>query len=52
MLLNTVEEWKIVNETYGPPISHPFHIHINPFQVVEVFDPNDPLVIDPTTGFR
>lgn len=38
--LNHVEEWKIVNETYGPKIAHPFHIHINPFQVVEVFDPN------------
>lgn len=43
VLLNTVEEWKIVNETYGPPISHPFHIHINPFQVTEVFDPNENL---------
>ncbi len=38
--LNAVEEWKIINETFGPPISHPFHIHINPFQIVEVFDPN------------
>ena len=43
--LNKVEEWKIVNETYGPKISHPFHIHINPFQVVEVFDPNE-LAVD------
>lgn len=44
VLLNQREEWKVVNETYpnGPllPISHPFHIHINPFQIVEVFDPN------------
>jgi FtsP/CotA-like multicopper oxidase with cupredoxin domain len=40
VLLNTIEEWKVVNETYGPAISHPFHIHINPFQVTEVFDPN------------
>jgi FtsP/CotA-like multicopper oxidase with cupredoxin domain len=47
--LNRAEEWKIVNATYGPPISHPFHIHLNPFQVVEVFDPNEPL-IDPKTG--
>lgn len=38
--LNKVEEWKIINETYGPQIAHPFHIHINPFQIVEVFDPN------------
>ena len=41
--LNTVEEWKIVNQTYGPPISHPFHIHINPFQVTEIFAPGDTL---------
>ena len=43
VLLNTVEEWKVVNETFGPPIAHPFHIHINPFQVTEVFDPNETL---------
>jgi FtsP/CotA-like multicopper oxidase with cupredoxin domain len=41
--LNTVEEWKIVNET-AASIDHPFHIHLNPFQVVEVFDPNAPLL--------
>jgi len=45
--LNTVEEWKIVNQTYGPPISHPFHIHVNPFQVTEIFSPGDTLP-DPT----
>jgi FtsP/CotA-like multicopper oxidase with cupredoxin domain len=50
VVLNQVEEWKIVNETYpktpsatggtgGNRISHPFHIHINPFQLVEIFDP-------------
>jgi len=38
--LNTVEEWQIENATAQPNISHPFHIHINPFQIVEVFDPN------------
>jgi FtsP/CotA-like multicopper oxidase with cupredoxin domain len=42
--LDAVEEWKIVNESYGPLISHPFHIHINPFQVLEVFRPNDTVV--------
>src|SRR6185503_9980451 len=47
--LNKAEEWKIVNETYGPPIAHPFHIHINPFQVTEIFDPNAQL-INPKTG--
>ena len=50
VLLNQAEEWKLVNETYGGRIvSHPFHIHINPFQIVEVFSPNEPL-IDPKTG--
>jgi FtsP/CotA-like multicopper oxidase with cupredoxin domain len=48
VLLNRVEEWKIMNATMNP-ISHPFHIHINPFQIVEVFNPNQPL-IDPKTG--
>jgi FtsP/CotA-like multicopper oxidase with cupredoxin domain len=48
VLLNRVEEWKIVNKTFGPLISHPFHIHINPFQITEVFSPNDTLP-DPTT---
>ena len=43
VLLNTVEEWKIENRTVGPRIDHPFHIHINPFQVVEVFDPRERL---------
>jgi FtsP/CotA-like multicopper oxidase with cupredoxin domain len=45
VLLNTVEEWKIENRTLSTsptgPIDHPFHIHINPFQVVEEFSPND-----------
>jgi FtsP/CotA-like multicopper oxidase with cupredoxin domain len=42
MVLDTTEEWKIVNGTASPAIAHPFHIHVNPFQVIEVFDPNDP----------
>jgi FtsP/CotA-like multicopper oxidase with cupredoxin domain len=59
--LNHAEEWKIVNETYPPStgnqISHPFHIHINPFQVTELFDPNaalssavGPGTVSTTTG--
>lgn len=35
--LETVEEWVLINTTGTP---HPFHIHVNPFQVLEVFDPN------------
>src|ERR1700752_5343398 len=46
VFLNTVEEWKIVNATGG--ISHPFHIHINPFQISEMFNPSD-TVPDPTS---
>jgi FtsP/CotA-like multicopper oxidase with cupredoxin domain len=39
VLLNRVEEWKVLNAGIAPNISHPFHIHINPFQVTEVFEP-------------
>lgn len=46
--LNAAEEWKITNgatdpDNPPPPISHPFHIHLNPFQVVEIFDPHETL---------
>jgi FtsP/CotA-like multicopper oxidase with cupredoxin domain len=41
VLLNNVEEWTVTNNSTF--ISHPFHIHINPFQVTEVFAPNAPL---------
>ncbi|HKV10304.1 MAG TPA: multicopper oxidase domain-containing protein [Thermoanaerobaculia bacterium] len=54
MILNTTEEWTLFNETTN--IAHPFHIHINPFQIVEVFQPNtssakdtsSPCYADPT----
>jgi FtsP/CotA-like multicopper oxidase with cupredoxin domain len=49
VLLDKVEEWKIENASFATTVSHPFHIHINPFQIVEVFSPNLPL-IDPKTG--
>ena len=45
VFLGNVEEWKIENTTNvatGPGIiDHPFHIHVNPFQITEVFDPNE-----------
>lgn len=45
--LNTVEEWQIENAGGTPgPVSHPFHIHVNPFQIVEVFDPNQQVVVN------
>ena len=37
MLLDSVEEWTLVNK--AQIIAHPFHIHINPFQITEVYNP-------------
>lgn len=34
MQVNSVEDWLLTNDALGP--AHPFHIHINPFQVLEV----------------
>jgi suppressor of ftsI len=31
--LDTVEEWTIVNDS---PLVHPFHIHVNPFQLTQI----------------
>jgi FtsP/CotA-like multicopper oxidase with cupredoxin domain len=42
--LNTAEEWTVQNRTVKPLVDHPFHIHVNPFQITEVFDPNAPLL--------
>jgi FtsP/CotA-like multicopper oxidase with cupredoxin domain len=36
MLLGATEEWTLYNDGGA---AHPFHIHINPFQVVEILDP-------------
>jgi FtsP/CotA-like multicopper oxidase with cupredoxin domain len=56
MLLGAAEEWTISNMTTGPNgsgvkgIAHPFHIHVNPFQIVEVFNPltmQAPLKLEP-----
>lgn len=40
--LDTAEEWKITNATVA--ISHPFHIHLNPFQVVEIFNTQETFI--------
>ncbi|MEG3143444.1 multicopper oxidase domain-containing protein [Sphingomonas sp. RT2P30] len=34
--LGGVDEWTLQSHF----VSHPFHIHVNPFQVVEILDPN------------
>lgn len=38
MIVGDVEEWVLTNSTAR--IAHPFHIHVNPFQIVEIYDPN------------
>ena len=38
MKLGDAEEWKIENTDTATGISHPFHIHVNPFQVVQSED--------------
>lgn len=45
MKLNSAEEWKISNQANDK--SHPFHIHVNPFQITEVFMPNAENTTDP-----
>jgi FtsP/CotA-like multicopper oxidase with cupredoxin domain len=39
MHLGATEEWTLYNDT-NPGPAHPFHIHINPFQVTEFKAPN------------
>src|SRR5260370_41777044 len=38
MLLGTKQEWTIENYSTAFAL-HPYHIHVNPFQILEVFDP-------------
>ncbi|TBW07214.1 copper oxidase [Azotobacter chroococcum] len=35
LTLGAVEEWKLTSFSFG----HPFHIHVNPFQILSVKDP-------------
>jgi FtsP/CotA-like multicopper oxidase with cupredoxin domain len=48
MVLGDVEEWTLTNST---TLAHPFHIHINPFQVVEIFDPTTGKTYKPGNNF-
>jgi FtsP/CotA-like multicopper oxidase with cupredoxin domain len=48
MVLDTNEEWIIYNTT---SVAHPFHIHVNPFQVVEVFDPSGTTSSKPASNY-
>ncbi|MFN0108230.1 MAG: multicopper oxidase domain-containing protein [Blastocatellia bacterium] len=38
MMLGAAEEWTLYNDSQVA--AHPFHIHVNPFQVVEILDPS------------
>lgn len=51
LLLHGVDEWTLTSDF----VSHPFHIHVNPFQVVKILDPkgrdvSGPDVIDDADG--
>ncbi|HEY6250270.1 MAG TPA: multicopper oxidase domain-containing protein [Candidatus Angelobacter sp.] len=50
MLLDTMQEWTIKNYSTTGNAMHPFHIHVNPFQVVEIFDPTGSIVNNVFTG--
>lgn len=48
LTLGGVDEWTLTSTTVnGGPIGHPFHIHVNPFQVVRILNPNGVDVTDP-----
>lgn len=57
MQLDTAEEWTVYSTddeaVFGKPteiIGHPFHIHVNPFQIFEIYDPktmDKPLALPP-----
>jgi FtsP/CotA-like multicopper oxidase with cupredoxin domain len=49
MVLGDAEEWTLTNST--STIAHPFHIHVNPFQVVERFDPSTNTLYKPEKNF-
>jgi FtsP/CotA-like multicopper oxidase with cupredoxin domain len=45
VLLNTSEEWTVYNQANDK--AHPFHIHVNPFQITSLFEPNSKESSDP-----
>jgi FtsP/CotA-like multicopper oxidase with cupredoxin domain len=50
MKLGATEEWNLFNDTPSTGPAHPFHIHINPFQVIAMFDPAQMPASLSTTG--
>jgi FtsP/CotA-like multicopper oxidase with cupredoxin domain len=49
MVLGAVEEWTLENSTAF--VAHPFHIHVNPFQVVEILDPEPGTTYKPSGNY-
>jgi FtsP/CotA-like multicopper oxidase with cupredoxin domain len=49
MIRGDFEEWTIRNRT--DVVAHPFHIHVNPFQVIEIFDPVSKQLYKPERNF-
>lgn len=45
LTLGEAEEWRLQSNFVG----HPFHIHVNPFQIVAIYDPNGKDVSGPNT---
>ncbi|HEY6258924.1 MAG TPA: multicopper oxidase domain-containing protein [Xanthobacteraceae bacterium] len=37
LVLGSADEW-VLTAGSNPPIGHPFHIHVNPFQIVKILD--------------
>jgi FtsP/CotA-like multicopper oxidase with cupredoxin domain len=47
LTLGAVDEWKLTSNV----ASHPFHIHVNPFQIVKIVNDNNPTVDVSAPGF-
>jgi FtsP/CotA-like multicopper oxidase with cupredoxin domain len=43
LTLGTAQEWEL--RSYG--VSHPFHIHVNPFQIVKILNPDEVDISEP-----
>ena len=39
LYLNDVDEWTIESDNDVGPVTHPFHIHVNPFEVTSIMAP-------------
>jgi FtsP/CotA-like multicopper oxidase with cupredoxin domain len=47
LTLNTVDEWTVVSCNDSP---HTFHIHVNPFQIMSIWDPEKKKDVAPQPG--